>query len=70
MQIVYTADNGAEAHIITHILKAEGIIAHIMGSHLQGAIGELPVSGFNKIMVPDEDAERARVIITEAQTNT
>ncbi len=70
MQIVYTADNNAEAHMMAHMLEREGLFAQVQGSFLSGAAGEIPVSNLIKIMVPDEEAEEARKIIKQWESIT
>jgi hypothetical protein len=65
MQIVYRAQDISEAHIIAGMLQANGIEAHVSGYYLQGAIGEIGVSGFANVHVGDADVPLARSIIGE-----
>ena len=65
MQIIYTADNAIEAHVITHMLEQAGIHAIINGEFLQSAAGELPAAGNIKISVPNDDVHKARELIDE-----
>ncbi len=67
MQVVSAPANATEGHMLAHVLAQHGIEAHVMGGQLQGAVGDLPSSNFVRVMVPDEDAERARDIIAELE---
>jgi hypothetical protein len=64
MQTVYEAANAAEAHMIADLLRQEGVVAHVRGEHLQGALGELPAAGLVRLEVHEEDHARARDFIT------
>jgi predicted Fe-Mo cluster-binding NifX family protein len=63
MKSVYEASHSVEAHMILHLLEQGGLKAVVQGEYLQGAIGELPVTGLVKVMVNAEDYEEAREII-------
>ena len=63
MQTVYEAANAAEAHMIADLLRQEGVVAHVRGEHLQGALGELPAAGLVRLEVHPEDHARARDFI-------
>ncbi len=63
MKSVYEASHSVEAHMIMHLLQQGGLKACVQGEYLQGAIGELPVTGLVKVMVNDEDYQEAREII-------
>jgi hypothetical protein len=65
MRQVYSPANSAEAHMLVHLLAQSDIPAHILGEALQGAAGELPAAGLVRLMVDDEDYERARSIVLE-----
>lgn len=52
-----------EGELLVNMLASEGIRAHLLGQHLLGAQGELPVAGLLAILVADEDAARARQLI-------
>jgi hypothetical protein len=65
MQIVYRAQDISEAHIIAGMLQSHGIETHVGGYYLQGAIGEIGVSGFANVHVSDEDVPLARSIIAD-----
>ena len=65
MQIVYRAQDISEAHIVAGMLQSNGVEAHVGGYYLQGAIGDIDVSGFANVHVRDEDVRLARSIIGE-----
>ena len=51
--------------MLVHLLSQSEIQAHILGDALQGAAGELPALGLLRLMVDDEDHDRARSILLE-----
>ena len=63
MTSVYEASHSVEAHMIKHLLEQGGLKAFVQGEYLQGAMGELPVTGLVRVMVNDEDYQEAREII-------
>ena len=63
MKTVYQAANAVEAHMLCDLLKQEGIVAHIHGEALQGAIGELPAAGLVRLVVEEPDYAEARELI-------
>lgn len=65
MQLIYTAKDILEAHILKGFLEQRGIEVHISGYYLQGGIGELPVSGTVNIWVADEHVAAARSALDE-----
>lgn len=64
MQRVYEPADLLEAELLLVMLASEGVTAHLSGRHLLGAMGELPVSGLLGLQVDNEQAERARLLIT------
>ena len=70
MKLIYKARDITEAHIISGLLKSNGIEAHVGGHYLQGGVGELAAMGFATISVADEDTETAASIIAEYDKNT
>ena len=64
MQRVYEPADLLEAELLLAMLASEGVMAHLSGRHLLGAMSELPVSGLLGLQVADEQAERARLLIT------
>ena len=69
MKIVYKARDITEAHIISGLLKSSGISAHVCGHYLQGGVGDLAAMDFETINVADEDADSAKLVITEYENN-
>lgn len=65
MREVYSPANQVEAHMMVHMLEQSGIAAHIHGRALEAASGELPAAALIRVMVADEDYERARKIIAD-----
>lgn len=63
MQRIYEAADIVEANIVKGMLEQCGISVHIGGYYLQGAIGEVPVSGIVSLWVEDEETEEARSVI-------
>jgi Putative prokaryotic signal transducing protein len=69
MKLIYRAGDIIEAHIIAGLLEAGGVEAHVSGHYLQGAVGELAPGSFSNIHVPDEDIEKAKLVIDEYEKN-
>lgn len=65
MRQVYSPANAPEAHMLLHLLEQAGIGAHLHGEALQGAAGDLPVSDVLRILVADEDYDRARSLLLD-----
>jgi hypothetical protein len=65
MRKIYEPENMMEGELLQAMLASEGVEAHITGRHLLGGIGELPVFGLLGLTVNDDQAERARQLITE-----
>ena len=63
MQRIYDPENLLEAEMLRGMLASEGITAHLTGTHLLGAIGELPVAGLLGLHVADEQGLRASELI-------
>lgn len=63
---VYSADNTQEAYLVKAALEEAGIEAHVVGDHLQNAVGDLPaVAIAPRVWVRAENFEQARKIIAE-----
>ena len=65
MKLIYKARDVTEAHIISGLLKSNGIEAHVGGHYLQGGVGDLAAMDFATISVADEDTEAAASIIAD-----
>ena len=63
MQIIYCATDITEAHLVAGMLQNEGVDASVQGHFLQGGVGELGTMDFARVMVPDDETERALPII-------
>ncbi|MBA1191800.1 DUF2007 domain-containing protein [Pseudomonas entomophila] len=68
MQRIYAPESLMQAQLLIDVLASEGVVAHLAGRHLTGALGELPVHGLLALMVVDDDAERARALIAAYTT--
>lgn len=65
MKQIYTSYNAANAHIIKHYLEQNGVTVFIHGEMLAGAIGGIATDDHIKILVADEDVEKARELIEQ-----
>lgn len=63
MQRIYEPRDLLEAEMLRGMLAGEGIEVFLAGTHLIGALGELPVAGLLSLMVEDRQADRARQLI-------
>lgn len=64
MPHIYSAASVVEAQLIVDELQAGGLQAHITGSYLSGAIGELPPSDVIGVWLTEpQHVERAREMI-------
>lgn len=64
MPLIYRAANVVEAQLIVDELLAGGMQAHVTGSYLSGAIGELPPSEVIGVwLLESQHEQRARDII-------
>jgi hypothetical protein len=68
MKLIYKASDINEANIVSGMLRANGIEAHVGGFYLQGGVGDLAAMDFATIHVPDEDIELARSLIAEYES--
>ena len=63
MRVVYEAANIIDAHLVRQALENTGLPAWVRGEALTGGIGELGVFGLVAVMVPDDCAIAARVVV-------
>ncbi len=63
MRKVYEAADMLEAHVVKGVLQQEGISGFIQGEYLQGGMGDLPVSGFVRIVVNEADYQDAKNVL-------
>lgn len=67
MQVIYQAENLIDAHLVRGRLESEGVPALVLGDHLAGGMGELPVSGLMRVCVADSEAPRALELLAAWQ---
>lgn len=70
MKLIYKARDITEAHIISGLLKSNGIEAHVGGHYLQGGVGDLAAMDFATISVAYDDMDTALSIIADYDKNT
>ncbi len=63
MQRIYEPQDLLEAQMLLGMLATEGVDAHLVGSDLLGAMGELPAAGLLGLLVEDHLAQSARQLI-------
>ncbi len=63
MKSVYQAANAIEAHMLSELLRQQGIASQVWGEHLQGGVGELPAAGLIRLMVDEQDYAPARAAV-------
>ncbi|WP_455824502.1 putative signal transducing protein [Pseudomonas graminis] len=64
MQRIYEPENLMEGELLQQMLASEGIEAHLVGRHLLGGTGELPIFGLLGLEVANDQAAHARELIT------
>ena len=69
MRHVYTGRDDMDAHFVKGLLEQEGIAAIVAGENLEAAWSTLPLSATSlpSVYVPDEDEDRAAVIVRDYQ---
>ena len=60
MQRIYEPENLMEGELLQQMLASEGIEAHLVGRHLLGGTGELPIFGLLGLEVDNDQAAYAR----------
>lgn len=65
MENVFDAGTNIEAHMIANLLERHGITAHVLGEHLQSAVGEIGAHGNIRVAVDQSEVIEARRIIHE-----
>ena len=68
MHYIYTSDNAAEAHMISHMLEQHGIMAQVHGEFLQSGAGEITTPNCIKVSVIEDDAKRAKELLDQFET--
>ena len=70
MPLIYRAANLIEAQLVVDELHAGGMQAHVTGSYLSGAIGELPPGDVVGVwLLQEQHTERARSIIDDFEAS-
>lgn len=70
MPLIYRAANLVEAQLVVDELKSGGMQAHVTGSYLSGAIGELPPADVIGVwLLQAQHTRRARSIIEEFEAS-
>ncbi len=62
---VFSPRHAFEAQLLLDLFAQTGIAAELHGAALQGAVGDLPMSDLLRIVVADDDAERARQLVAQ-----
>lgn len=65
MKQAYHAANPVDAQLVVDWLAAYGIVAHVQGQYLSGALGELPVGELLRVWVEDGDLASAKALIAQ-----
>lgn len=65
MRVVYQAENIIDAHLVKGLLEQAGIAAFVLGEHLSGGIGELPVMGTVQVGVANSDVDGAEAALQD-----
>lgn len=65
MKTVLHAYNSVEANLVKGLLESEGLDSLVLGEYLQGAVGELPALGLIRVVVDENDYEKACAIIED-----
>lgn len=65
MKVVYHAASVIDAQLVVDLLAASGVPAHVQGSYLSGAIGELPAGEMVRVWVTGEHFEQAKQTLDE-----
>ena len=63
MRTVYIAQNLIDAHLVRHALEDAGLPAFVIGEHLLGGAGELPLGNLLEVRVPEGCEPAARAVI-------
>lgn len=67
MTPIYFAESPLDAELVAQLLRQAGITAHVLGSDLLGAVGELPALGLVKVWVEDVRVDAARALVADWQ---
>lgn len=62
---IYDAANAFDAQLVHDLLQGAGLPAHVSGTDLAGAVGELPAEGLVQVWVHEDHALAARQLIRD-----
>ena len=65
MRVVYEPENLIDAHLVKGVLEQAGLPVYLRGEFLSGGIGELPVTGFLALCVPEICEAQAREVLAQ-----
>src|SRR5690606_28387677 len=65
MRVIYQAENLIDAHLVKGLLEQAEVPAFVLGEHLSGGVGELPVMGLVAVAVADSDVEAAAAALEQ-----
>ena len=65
MELVFKSQDIIEVHIVSEMLKANGIDTFVGGHYLQGTVGILTGLNYANVQVPNSDIERAKELIRD-----
>jgi hypothetical protein len=65
MELVFKSQDIIEVHIVSEMLKANGIDTFVGGHYLQGTVGILTGLNYANIQVPNSDSERSKELIRD-----
>lgn len=68
MTPIYTAQSTLDAQLVQDLLASAGIAAFVLGPNVAGAIPQVPATGEVRVVVEDDEADLARVMIQEWET--
>ncbi len=69
MITIYNASNSIDARLIYDLLEQSGIESRVDGEFLHGGMGEVPAGGLVKVVINDDDYEKAKKIIEAWESN-
>jgi hypothetical protein len=62
---IHDAADAFDAQLVSDLLQTAGIPAHVSGTGLVGAVGELPADGLVQVWVHEDHAIAARQLIRD-----
>jgi len=65
MRCVFKGNNSIESRMAADMLELNGIKTETQGESLEMALGEVPLLGIIRVLVHDEDFDKAQQIISD-----